>query len=157
MSSSALDAALELRPKPSRQLLTALASMHVLAAVAVLWLLPGIVLPCVLLVLIVLSAAYCRQRYWLGQGKQAIRAALWSAQGLWVLEHNNAQRHRARLLPGSYLHPRLVILQFALLRGGRRYLLLLPDSLDFDTFRRLRLRLRVERQAAVEQGDGARG
>ena len=69
----------------------------------------------------------------------------WQVDGQWLLEDAAHQSHIALLMPSSYLHARLLILNFKLVESGRRRtVILLPDSLDVQTLRRLRSRLRIE-------------
>ena len=64
--------------------------------------------------------------------------------GRWLLQDQRGEMCQARLLPSSYLHPKLVILNFSLERfPRRRSLVLCPDSLDAQTLRQLRVRLRT--------------
>ncbi len=51
---------------------------------------------------------------------------------------------RVHLSGPAFVQPWLVILGYRAGRWRRRYLLLLPDMLDPDTFRRLRVRLRTQ-------------
>jgi toxin CptA len=61
----------------------------------------------------------------------------------WVLTLKNGERLQARLLPDSFVKPWLLVLNYKPLRGGRvRSLVLLPDSLDRETARQLRIYLR---------------
>ena len=57
------------------------------------------------------------------------------------LSRPDQQRVRVTLIPGAFVHPRLVVLN---MQGpaGRFALLLTPQNVDADTFRRLRVRLR---------------
>ena len=64
----------------------------------------------------------------------------WSIDGQWTLRTADARKRPARLL-GSYVHPGLIVLSFALGRLRRRSVVLLPDSADPEAIRRLRVRL----------------
>ncbi len=66
-----------------------------------------------------------------------------SADGQWWLASGKQQQQPVELLPGSYLHPLLVVLHFRLVGGGRRRLLLLPDMFARDEMRRLRVVVRT--------------
>jgi toxin CptA len=71
------------------------------------------------------------------------REAVWHPDGSWTLTLASGRALDARLLPSSYVSPSLVVLSF---RCGRlRYcsLVLLPDNLQPDLLRRLRVRLRL--------------
>jgi toxin CptA len=84
----------------------------------------------------------------------AIREVRWSPDGYWTLVFTRGERRRARLLPRSYVHPRLVILSFRIGRWRLQHLLLTSDNVDATLLRRLRVRLRAAGSgtAAVEAG-----
>lgn len=80
-----------------------------------------------------------------------IRSLVWEADGLCRLHLRDGTRCRTTLYRQAFVQPWLVILH---LRGpGRRqrHLVVLPDMLDTTSFRRLRVRLRME----LEQTDAA--
>ncbi len=66
-----------------------------------------------------------------------------SLDGQWWLDLGEAEQQPVELLPGSYLHPLLVVLDFGLAAGGKKRLLLLPDMLGADEMRRLRVVVRA--------------
>lgn len=87
----------------------------------------------------------------------------WRADGSWRARRRDGGEEELVLLPDSYVHPLLVVLNFRragegwrlrslattpvkaiLAVAGRRSVVLLPDSADHDTLRRLRARLRLE-------------
>ncbi|MGH8529084.1 MAG: protein YgfX [Nevskiales bacterium] len=147
MSSKEFATALDLRPRPSKWLACILLAFHAIAAAVVIAGVPNRWLLAASLVLIAASAYGSHHVHVLRRSRKLIRRALWQPDGRWLLEDNAGVTAEAKLLPCSYLHPRLVILNFALLRGqSRRNLILLPDSLDFNTLRQLRARLRVTAQ-----------
>lgn len=61
----------------------------------------------------------------------------------WTLCDDAGKTMVARLLPGSYLHSQLVVLNFARLdkRWRRHRVVILGDMLNADSFRHLRVRL----------------
>lgn len=63
--------------------------------------------------------------------------------GEWTLCDAAGNAMRVHLLPGSYVHSQLVVLNFARLdKGWRRYrVVVLGDMLNADSFRHLRVRL----------------
>ena len=69
---------------------------------------------------------------------------VWTASGQWLIVDPSGTESRADLRATSVLWPALVGLDFRLESGGRRSVLLLRDSLDQETFRRLKVRLRTE-------------
>lgn len=67
---------------------------------------------------------------------------VWQGDDTWWWAEGTAAAVAARLLPDSYLSQPLIVLCFRLADGRRRSLPLLADSLDADTLRRLRARLK---------------
>lgn len=79
---------------------------------------------------------------------------VWGSDNDWQLVKHNGKRYDAYLLGSSYVHRQLLVLNFKL-RGKSWYnryqtLILLPDSVDADCFRRLCVRLRLVRDRLVE-------
>ncbi len=73
----------------------------------------------------------------------AVRGLRWEADSDCVLQLASGERLEARLAAHAFVMPWLVILYFD---GRPRHLLLLPDMLPAQAFRRLRVRLRMELQ-----------
>jgi hypothetical protein len=73
------------------------------------------------------------------------------AGGTWVLIDAHGSAVPVRLLADTFMHDRLVILRLAI-AGGRRISLVLPwDAMEEQDFRRLKVRLTLERRRG---GDG---
>jgi len=72
-----------------------------------------------------------------------VRALSWEGDGSCHLEYVDGAACRATLYRQAFVQPWLVILQLEV-AGRRRSLVILPDMLDPATFRRLRVRLRME-------------
>lgn len=85
-------------------------------------------------------------------------ALLWDRDGNWFWVQESAWR-RVELLGDSYLSPGLVVLVFRQSRWRRRHVVLFRDSLDTVTFRRLKVRLKIEglgtRDKGLNHGHGA--
>lgn len=81
------------------------------------------------------------------QWRRLHRATHWvrqlaiDARGAWRLVHGDGRRLDLRLTHAPLVLPWLVALEFRAADGRRHALLLLPDMLDADDFRRLRVRL----------------
>ncbi|MDG4555389.1 MAG: hypothetical protein P9E24_14270 [Candidatus Competibacter sp.] len=136
-------AVLNIAPRPSRMLLASSGILHGVAGIAAivasvpLWVKTG------LLAGIGLSLAWTGYRYgWRRGGGFITRVEL--LDGRWRLETGDGVRHPAWFI-GGYAHPSLVILNFRLGNRRRRSLALLPDSVDPETLRRLRVWLRTRR------------
>ncbi len=144
-------AVLDFKPRRSVLLARFLIAVHALAVVTVLVWVPGRATVAVLLALIALSFFRNYRRHVLHRGQRAPRRVVCENEGRWLLQDQRGEMQPARLLPSSYLHPRLVILNFALDHyPRRRNLVLCPDSLDAQTLRQLRAHLRVMNQRESE-------
>lgn len=73
----------------------------------------------------------------------SVRVLSWEGDGSCHLELADRTVRRATLYRQAYVQPWLVVLQLRA-DGRRRCLAILPDMLDPVTFRRLRVRLRME-------------
>lgn len=80
----------------------------------------------------------------LGRSRNAVMSMVWDGEGEWTLLTGEGTSTHARLLPSSFVHPLLVVLNFALAERGRRSVILMQDSLDQKTFRHLLKRIRLE-------------
>jgi hypothetical protein len=76
-----------------------------------------------------------------------IHRLVWEADEDWYLWCNDSTEHVGQLRPDSYVSTLLVILRFQLEQGGRCSVVILPDMLDKQSFRRLRVRLYQARLA----------
>lgn len=146
MSSRAYAAPQRFECRPSRFLLIAAGGVHVLALL-VLPTLPlawWIQLPVVMAVMA--QGLVIWRRYGMPTAPQAIKRLVWIDANRWELLGGDGMRHEAALQPGAYIHPWLVILRFSLGEGDKRSCTaVLPrDSLDPDSHRRLRVRLRLQ-------------
>lgn len=145
MSSTRSEPPLHIEPRGSRQLALALLLLHGAAMVAIV----NLVIPAwglaALAGSVIVSLYYTINTHVLGRGESSVCAMVWDADGDWTVTFCSGDQRAARLLPGSYVHPRLMVLNFVLESRGRRSVVLLPDSLDRNTFRRLLVRLRLER------------
>ncbi|MDX1496638.1 MAG: protein YgfX [Salinisphaeraceae bacterium] len=148
-----METCIELKPRPSHMLAMLLAGFHALVVVVVIWAVPYKPAMAALILLTVLSWYRAYRVHICHLGRHAVRRLQWQADGSWLLADEQGEMRPAQLLPSSYLHRRLVILNFRLRKSGRRRnVVLLPDSLDFETLRHLRVRLRT--QAAAQQSAG---
>ena len=146
MSSQKSATPLDLEPRPSRLLLWAVGLAH-LGALILVTVLVELTIPgqLILVSAVLLSLWFtARQLGWLGK-PAAIRRVTWQGDGTWLVEMGSGEVVEGKLLPTSYSHPWLVVLNFRI-EGKRvaRSVVLLRDSLDESSFRRLRVRLGVE-------------
>ena len=89
----------------------------------------------------------------------SVTTLLWTGDGMWEIGTRDGELLQADLAPNGgirpavYVHPALVVLNFR--TGGRfgKAVVLLPDMVDSEAFRRLRVRLRFEGMKGVADGD----
>ncbi|MBI2778783.1 MAG: hypothetical protein HYX62_03215 [Gammaproteobacteria bacterium] len=134
-----------------------LAGLVLLAHGGALALLPPLALPVWQMLLlagvILASLTYTLNTHALLRDKRAILRLVWDCNDDWKLHTAGGKEIVARLLPGSYVHPLLVVLNFELDYADiqerlppwarRRSVVLAPDSSDAVTLRRLRARLHI--------------
>jgi len=88
------------------------------------------------------SLIFTLNTYALLRGGRAIARAVCEGDGQWSLRTAAGREFDVRLLPGSYVNPGLVILNFSAGSRWRNYsMVLMPDALDETTLRRLRVHL----------------
>lgn len=143
-SSAKYATALSLEPRPSRRFALFLTATHCGAAVMVL--ISGLAwwTDALLCAFIVASAVYLYLRHVSLSHACAVVRLTWVRHGDWRLVTADGAEHGAELQGDSYVHPWLVILNFGLEPRGRTSVVLFPDSLHEDDFRRLRVRLRTQ-------------
>lgn len=78
----------------------------------------------------------------------AVRTVIWDVAGLCQLTLESGQQQAISLASQAFIQPWMVVVHFKSPRRRFRYLLLLPDMLDEEAFRQLRVRLRI----AMDQG-----
>ena len=142
MSSNRFDVTLRIEPRPSRWLATLLLLTHG-GAMAVI---PPLALPVAvqlgLCAGIVVSLVRTLPTHALLRSGRAVVQLVWDADGHWTVARADGTVWDAELLPFSYVHTHLVVLNFRM--GSpwrRRSVILTSDSVDPPTFRRLRARL----------------
>ena len=139
---------LHIRPAPSRYLRLWLLLIQAVAWL-VLWQLElNIGYKLVLGVGLLAYLAYLIRQQFYRRGAHAIVEAKLQSDGRWLLTLGNGAQKTMALQPDSFIKPWLMILNFSSRSmGGGLHLILLPDSLDRDLARRLRIYLR---QGGVE-------
>ena len=145
MSSNVFAVTLDIRPRPSRILLISLLGIYTVTGILLLAWIPQwwAVVPA----LLILSASFTfnMQRHVGMSGKYALSRLVWQSGGAWKIFGVGDQAESAELLPGVFVTRWLVVLNFRIGPDARkRSVLLCRDSLDETSFRRLRVRLRLE-------------
>ena len=127
----------------SRWLLAGLSLTHA-GAILVLW---PVALPLwikwILLVMIGTGFGYSMRRHLFFSGDGPLELLL-NCEDEWFITTGKGETCELQLLTGYYVHPWLVVLPF---RGdaGKHTVILTPDMIDADVFRRLRVRLRYKK------------
>lgn len=130
----------ELALQPSYRALHFLLPLHAapLAAVPLFYRGEAIWPPLLLAVVVGASWLYVRRHPALGFGRRALVRLLAHEDGDWMLEDGDGERYSARLMPGSVVLSRFMLLNFRLRDGGRRTRLLLGEEAEEQPLRRLR-------------------
>ena len=151
--------AVDIKLKPSRQLAVLLVIAH-LAAVAVVWSLAlALWMHIGLKLMIVASLGWALLKNgWFGFGRAAaavrIEPAGKSGEADAIeVRLRNGKTTRGHVVEGSFVAPYLTVVRYRV-AGARRFnmdrsVLILPDSLDRELFRMLRVRLKWGRAATV--------
>jgi toxin CptA len=147
MSSTKYVQPLRLQPKASRLFIVFLTVSH-LTAIAVLfpleltlWVKISITITLVVSLLVSLKKQPGRV------GERGVQTLTWEADGDWLLETTEGESLTTTLHESTYVHPWFIVLNFR--EAHKRGLLsfvLAPDALDAETFRALRVRLKVAGQ-----------
>lgn len=144
MSSPKYAAPLTLDFKPSRRLGVFLLAVHA-SALAVL---PPLAMPWWIRAALALAIAghllTSLHFHVLLKHRDAIVKAVWDTDDRWWLTTRGGKKIEARVAPGSYVQPWLVVVHLAEAQGKkRRHLLALPDNVPASVHRQLRVRLRI--------------
>ena len=142
-------APLRIEAGPSRRLAVFLVTAHA-AALLVCLLLP-LALQWRLLLAVAIAASLVdtlRTHAWRVSPRAVVAADVLPGRP-WVLHRHNGTEVPARLLGSSFVHPRLLVLNFRSGRFMRCNLVLAEDAADADLLRQLRVRLMA--------GDGGEG
>ncbi|MCF6354382.1 MAG: hypothetical protein L3J26_04660 [Candidatus Polarisedimenticolaceae bacterium] len=135
--------ALRLSPQKSATLLTFILATHASAMGMALFLPLEFWLQLLVLLAVAVSLIQATRTHLLRSNGSAIRSAQWDSAGEWMLFFANGDEIAAQLKASSYLQPWLVVLNFSTSRFRRHTLILLPDAVDPERLRRLRVRLRL--------------
>ncbi len=84
-----------------------------------------------------------QRQYVLRKGKRSVYGLLWDSDDAWSLRIASGEEVKASLLGSSFVCPWLIILNFKPEEGGRMWpVIIMPDSTDSTSFRRLISRLK---------------
>jgi toxin CptA len=92
------------------------------------------------------------RQYLFRNSRRAVMNMIWEERDQWQLETTTGEIISAKLQGSSYVNPWLIVLNFRPEEGGGMVsVVVMPDSVDSTTFRRLSVKLRVYGGDAVEQ------
>jgi len=101
----------------------------------------------VLSLVIVLSLIYLLKRHGLLPGADTITCLMWDNNNDWLVITRSGKEYHASLQRPVYLQVRVVILNFKI-NKRRRPIIILPDMVDRESFRQLRVRLQLDQPNA---------
>jgi toxin CptA len=136
-------ATLRLTLRPSRRLAALLVLIHLVALAALGTLTLALWIRLALAVALAAALARALRRHALLQGCDAIVEITCAADGRLSLEQRDGTCRDAEVLAGSTVHPLAVLLRVRVAgRRAARAVVVFPDSVEDDEFRRLRVWLR---------------
>ena len=145
MSSKKYASPLTLKPKLSRIFVSLFIVGHVGAMALLVPLFFSIELKITMAVMLLASLIIAIQKQPGVSRAGNIATLVWKADGDWVIETVDGKTCEAQLQPSSYLHLWLVVLNFRSEKSRRlRSIIVFPDALDVEIFRKLRVRLGIE-------------
>lgn len=140
-SSPSFDAPIDLKLHHSMRGLQWVFLLHVLPVALLPFALPPGALLAAACGAFAVSWLWLRRHPALGFGKRAIVKILWGADGKWLLTDAEGRKSEATLLPSSYVHARLIVLNFKLNSGTKRTRIIIGDEVVQEQLRHLRARL----------------
>ncbi|MGH8578857.1 MAG: protein YgfX [Gammaproteobacteria bacterium] len=139
---SPFQAPIMLQPHFSPALACAFSLIHLTAFIVVLFQPLALLSKVALAIAVVLSGVLAMRRHLFFLGASIVAITL-KPDGTFLVRLASSEVEKGKLLPGAFVHPQLTVLVFKLSQKRRRVLLLTPDNVDPEGFRRLRVRLRV--------------
>lgn len=129
-----------------------LAAVHGLAALVLPFAAMALSVKLLFACIVTLSLVRHWSRHATRTASSCVRSLRWDGDGSCRLERRDGTHVRLTLYPQAFVQPWLVILQLGAPGRVRRRLVILPDMLARDSFRQLRVRLRM----AADETDAAR-
>ncbi len=145
MQSNPFELPLEFPVKPSRRMILVLYVIHAGAMISVLVSGLPIGLQPFPILLVLVSLWHCHRLYIAQDNPASVVAVLLNVRNEWWLKTCMGRDIRADLQAGAFVHP-LVIILFFKAEGENFRVVLTPDRINPDDFRRLRVRLRYMKQ-----------
>ncbi len=150
MSSTVSVTPLTLEIKPSRRLAIYVLCVYTAAALVVFFLPVSLRMMCGALLALLLSCVLTYKHRVSLRSRNAIVGLNRHTDGTWQLHLTDGTTHQASMSPDSYLHPELLVLNFRLGNGKRRSVVLVRDSADSTSLRRLRVALALGVRESVD-------
>lgn len=97
-----------------------------------------------LVAMVLVSFVYSALRYVLKRFSTSIKSMIWLEDERWILRKRGGETVKANLLGNAFIRSWLVIVYLKDENRQHHSVFLLPDMLDMNTFRRLRVRLLIE-------------
>lgn len=146
MSSQKYAAPLALEISPSWLFAALLLGVHGVALILI-FLIPQLPLEvCGVLAAALAAHAWISvSRHALLRARRSVVRVLWTATNTWLLSLHDGTASDAQLLPGSFVHPLLTVLNFRITRWRRVSVVIFPGRVDAEMFRKLRVKLRLTR------------
>lgn len=137
--------------KPSARLAVILIVAAVLACLALAVISVAFWLKLLAMAVVVLATSYQVMQALL-RTRRSCSALSLDSKGTWQLMTRDGNRYAATILPSSFVTPYLTILHCGLTGKWLQYhIVILPDAVEREAFRRLRVWLRWGRQAPAEE------
>ncbi len=135
--------------KPSRFLILAIGVCHLLALISLYYCQPPSAwITVALAVGICTSCTFYLSRYGNRHSRWFIQQIYQTTEGNWILYTATGSAYTARLI-SSYRHPACVILRFSGTGLALRSVIILPDAVDPEALRRLRVYLQTRSSAEL--------
>ncbi len=118
--------------------------LHLGGIAALLPLALPLLIQTLVIIIVLISLYYNLSLHSLLRFNQSINALCWFDDNEWQLTQRDGNKLHALLTMNSYLYPQLTILNFNLLGSKKtRTVIIFFDAIDENTFRQLRVRLRL--------------
>jgi hypothetical protein len=117
---------------------------HVCALIVLPWLTIPFSVSILLAGIIVASLYQAMKTHVLFRSEKSVTALIWDMSAGLKITDREGNVCEALIKEDFFVHPFLIILNLQLVEGGNRTLMLLPDSAEGESLRRLRLRLLLD-------------
>ncbi len=110
----------------------------------------NLLLKLIVLAALIVGFIHHARQYLFKNSRWAVTQLVWQDKNQWQLNMATGENVKAELLGSSFINPWLIILNFRPEQGGRMQpVVIMTDSVDSTTFRRLSVKLRLYGAEAV--------